>query len=287
MFCSLKRKIMLLILSGLIMAILSFALYISFPTIMDNAIKKRLVINEDSDSYKYWKDVPVPIYIHFYFFNITNPQEIWDLTSKPVLEEVGPYTFREAREKVNITWNNNGTVSYKQIKRWYYQPDRTNGSLYDVITTLNVPMVAAATKGKEMNEDLIYLALEEIFNHYNTTWFVEKTVEELLFKGYEDPLLKVAKAFMDLPYDKFGWFYARNDTDDGEIVAYTGENNIDAVDEIYSWNGMTEVPSFDPPCNMINGSAGDTWPPNQSYDSKITLFVPDICRYECKFLNQF
>lgn len=50
---------------------------------------------------------------------------------------------REEREKVNVTWNENGTVSYRQIKRWYYQPDKTIGSLKDPITTLNVPMVVS------------------------------------------------------------------------------------------------------------------------------------------------
>jgi len=53
-----------------------------------------MVLNENSESFKYWKEAPVPIYLEFYLFNVTNPDEVWDLTSKPDLEQLGPYTFR-------------------------------------------------------------------------------------------------------------------------------------------------------------------------------------------------
>ncbi|GFU56970.1 scavenger receptor class B member 1 [Nephila pilipes] len=278
MICTLKKKIAFMVYSGLLAAVIGLVLYLTFPGIMDRQIKKRIILKEGSQSYKYWKDVPVPIYIHFYFFNITNREEIWDLTNKPILEEMGPYTFRESREKVNITWNENGTVSYKQIRSWYFQPDKTHGSLDDIVTTLNVPMVAAAMSGKQMNEDMVFFALEEIFSALNCSWFVQKRVRELLFEGYDDKLMTLAKTFMNLPYDKFGWFYKRNGTDDGEITSFTGAFDINTVDQIDSWNGQRTVSSFEPPCNMINGSAGDMWPPNRSREDKITLFVTDICR---------
>lgn len=58
-----------------------------------------------------------------------------------------------------------------------------------------------------MNDDYVYFALEEIFSQLNCSWFIQKPVRELLFEGYDDPLMKIAKTFMNLPYDKFGWFY--------------------------------------------------------------------------------
>lgn len=277
MLCSLKDKVVILIAIGLSIATAGLISYLTFPVILRNQIKQRLILKEGSQSYKYWKDVPVPIYLRFYFFNLTNPEDVYDL-KKPILEELGPYTFREERKKVNITWNENGTVSYRQIKRWYYQPDKSVGYLNDTITTLNVPMVAAATKGKEMNEDFVYFGMNIMFSRLGCNWIVRKTVDEFLFKGYNDTLLEFAKAFMDIPYDKFGWFYERNNTDDGEFVAFTGEENIDLLDEVYTWNNVESVSSYSPPCNMINGSAGDMWPPNLTDKDKPTIFVTDICR---------
>ena len=43
--------------------------------------------------------------------------------------------------------------------------------------------------------------------------FIEKKVRELLFEGYSDPLLDIAKFIPPdfpvkiPPYDRFGWFY--------------------------------------------------------------------------------
>jgi hypothetical protein len=37
-----------------------------------------------------------------------------------------------------MTWNANRTITYKQKKWWYFDQENSNGTLDDVITTLNV-----------------------------------------------------------------------------------------------------------------------------------------------------
>ena len=46
--------------------------------------------------------------------------------------------------KKNIVWHNNGTVSYTREKYWYFERNMSVGPLSDTITTVNVPLVAAA-----------------------------------------------------------------------------------------------------------------------------------------------
>ena len=52
--------------------------------------------------------------------------------------------IREIEKKINLTWHVNGTVSYRRQKFWYFEREMSVGPLTDSITTLNVPMVAAA-----------------------------------------------------------------------------------------------------------------------------------------------
>lgn len=54
------------------------------------------------------------------------------------------FFFRERREKVNITFHpENSTVSYSQKRTWFFDSSRSNGSLQDKVTALNVVAVVS------------------------------------------------------------------------------------------------------------------------------------------------
>jgi hypothetical protein len=52
-------------------------------------------------------------------------------------------------EKVDIVWNPNHTVTYRQVRRWYFDHENSNGSLNDNVTLLNVVPV--------VRQDVFYL----------------------------------------------------------------------------------------------------------------------------------
>lgn len=58
---------------------------------------------------------------------------------------------------------------------------------------------------------LIRRAVSVLLTEKESSVAIRKTVRELLFDGYEDQLLKLAKDLnitaLDIPFDKFGWFY--------------------------------------------------------------------------------
>ncbi|XP_022240630.1 protein croquemort-like [Limulus polyphemus] len=274
---------------GASMAVMSIVMYFVFPVVMKSEIEKRMKIKEGSESYGYWKEPPIPIYIRFYFFNLVNPEGVWSLTEKPNFKEMGPYTFREHRVKVNLTWNDNGTVSYRQIKSWHFQPDLTNGSLDDVVTTLNVPAVAASNIYRYAPEIFYRYAIDQMLNLTHSSWFVGKPVRQLLFEGYNDSLIDESRSLSPLPHEKFGWFYGKNNSDDNFYNIFTGENGINKLGQIDKWNGseyrdirpviFIVVRVWESTCNKINGTTGDMWPPfRSSSDHDLTMFVTDICR---------
>lgn len=49
---------------------------------------------------------------------------------------------------------------------------------------------------------------------YDQKVFITKTASELLFEGYQDDMIDIAREMpsivseeIDVPYDRFGWFY--------------------------------------------------------------------------------
>lgn len=46
--------------------------------------------------------------------------------------------YREFRQKVNITFNNNDTVSYMETRSLHFQPDKSEGSESDYIVLPNI-----------------------------------------------------------------------------------------------------------------------------------------------------
>ncbi|XP_072939019.1 protein croquemort-like isoform X2 [Epargyreus clarus] len=89
-------------------------------------------------SFGIWQEIPIPMYFECFLYNITNVDDI--LAGKKVklrVQQMGPYVFREKQEKVNIVWNENSTLTYQTRRFWYFEPERSNGSLSDMVTNIN------------------------------------------------------------------------------------------------------------------------------------------------------
>ena len=117
------------------------------------------MIAEGTAAYNAWVETPIPVYTKFYFFDMVSPSDLFHRHEKPVLEEKGPYTFRyrdnictktsikidiKVEKKANLTWHENGTISYRRIKFWYFERELSVGPLTDMVTTINVPVVGSA-----------------------------------------------------------------------------------------------------------------------------------------------
>lgn len=138
---------------------------------------------------------------------------------------------------------------------------------------------------------------------YDQDVFVAKTAGELLFDGYEDNMVLMGKQLFDaseVPFDRVGWFYTvgddlqilkstsstvvfllqRNNSADliGHYNVHTGVDDIMKIGSMAEWNYKPRTNFFADQCGMLNGSAGEFYPPNLSKDVPIQLFTPDMCR---------
>ncbi|XP_057674798.1 lysosome membrane protein 2-like [Corythoichthys intestinalis] len=249
----------------------------AFRHLMHNRLKKEIVLVEGSRVFESWKRPPPPVYMEYFFFNVTNVDEILN-GGKPVVNQVGPYTYREYRYKDNVTMVDDGKmVSGYNTKSFVFLRDKSVGDpAFDNITTVNIPAWAVMNKvkGSFWKASMVSIWMNSIGSGLFTT----RTVDELLW-GYEDPLLvRIAPSNPEVE-TTFGLMYKKNGSNDGEFVFHTGEQNYLDYGRVETWKGQSQLTFWNSnQSNSINGSDGSAFHPLLKRDERIYIFTPDLCR---------
>ncbi|XP_078070377.1 lysosome membrane protein 2c [Mustelus asterias] len=263
----------------IILLVTSIALLVTnvFLSVVQNYVKKEIQLRNDTVTFETWKDPPPPIYMQFYFFNVTNPEEVLN-GGKPFLEEKGPYTYREYKLRENVTFlDDDEMVSALTSKTYVFVPELSKGDpATDLIRTVNVPVVTVMNMAKYSSSQI--LLAEALFVVKGVGLFTTRTVHELLW-GYKDPVLSAIHFFKRDIDDYFGLYYKMNGTDDGEYVFLTGQENYENFTRIVEWRGNNSLDWWTTDmCNMINGTDGTSFHPLVTKNDTLQFFSSDLCR---------
>lgn len=274
------KKLAIISLIGSVLTIIGLITGILWSTIYSSIIHTQLSLTPTSTSYKLWEVTPIPMYLKLYMFNLTNYEDFISINgSKPNFVEMGPYVFREVDYKVEQKWHENDTITYQRKRVWYFEKSLSVGSLQDNVTNIN-PITASVAYALRYQKPFIRDLVDRIMKAIDQKLIITKTVNELLFEGYDDPMLKIARKmnFTKIPFSKFAWFYGRNGsaTYDGTFNMLTGKSNLLNVGIVKEWNFNTRVNYYPGECGIVKGTNGDLWPPLPD-NKTISFFVPDIC----------
>jgi CD36 family len=110
---------------------------------------QELTLTPNSRAYDNWKAPSIPLSLDIYLFNWTNPEDFTNHSIKPSFEQLGPFRFTEKPDKVDITWNDNNTVTYRKKSLFHFDEAGSQGSLDDMVTTVN--MVALVSQSYSAN----------------------------------------------------------------------------------------------------------------------------------------
>lgn len=267
-----------LLVIGVTLVIIGITIFIQFEAIYEAILKNALNFSPDSKAFTVWRKNDPPLDVDFYLFNWTNTQDFKNTSIKPKFQQLGPFRYKEVKEKVNITWhNNNNTISYRHRKSLFYYPGEDETKLEQIINTINAVPLVVSHQYPEMNfftRRMISMTLSSVSNLFVTT-----TVRKMLFDGYEEGLLDLLHRipFMSVK-DKFGLYYGRNGTVgiDGVYSMYT--KNDEKFGNIMTWNYKNKTNFYEGDCNNVTGSAGEFYPLNRKMDF-IVLYSPELCRY--------
>ncbi|GFY55083.1 platelet glycoprotein 4 [Trichonephila inaurata madagascariensis] len=277
---------------GVISFTLGTGLFIFFDDIVRFFMKNELVLKEGKEFYDIWKELPIPIYQKIYIFNITNPEEYENEGAKPIVQELGPYVFRGHWMKTDMNWDEeDGTLTYKDIKDYTFVPEMSSGDQEEMVYTLNGPLLAVINYVEDYAPFLFRSFVAElmngIFESYNETLLIHRTVRELVYEGYHEPMVadlsKVVEGFLTIPTklvnNTFGILHERKHIGDGVFTIKSGINGIDDYASIQLWNNQSVVDWWNgDECNEIRGTDGVQYAPGVTPNHTLSLFNPNLCR---------
>ncbi|XP_007489698.2 scavenger receptor class B member 1 isoform X3 [Monodelphis domestica] len=236
-------------------------------------------INPSSLSFEMWKEIPIPFYLSVHLFNVLNPDEVLK-GEKPRVEERGPYVYREYRQKQNITFHDNDTVSFLEYRTFEFQPHMSHGSETDYIVMPNV-LVLGSSVMMEHKPMSMKLLMSLSFSMFGQRAFLNRTVGEIMW-GYSDPLIDLLNKYFPglMPFkDKFGLFAQLNNSNSGLFNVFTGVKDFSKIHLVDRWNGKTKLNFWNSDqCNMINGTSGQMWAPFMTPDYNLQFYSPEACR---------
>ncbi|KAG1962712.1 lysosome membrane protein 2 isoform X2 [Pimephales promelas] len=266
---------------GALLLVSGIALFVSgvFQTFIHNKLKREITLTEGSKVFATWKNPPPPVFMQFFFFNVTNPDAFLTGEAKPRLTEMGPYTYREYRPKHNVSFVENGTkVAAYTPKYFVFVREKSVGDpSVDMVTTVNIPAVAVMNRIKGMGF-WVSSGISIYMGSIGTTMFMTHTVDELLW-GFKDPLLTRLRTIKPDTDENFGLMLNKNGSDDGEFVYHTGEQNYLDFGRIYTWKGQKMLSFWKTnQSNMINGSDGSSFHTFLTKEERLNVFTPDLCR---------
>ncbi|CAF4665924.1 unnamed protein product [Rotaria sp. Silwood1] len=244
-------------------------------------INKQLPLSTDSDQLDSWISSPVPIYVQFWLWECVNVDEVVQQGLKPMFIQHGPFTYLKRRVKIDVHFNLNHTVSYHQPVSYTFQRNMSSNDEELPIKMMNTSIISLLALSHNLS-NITHELINLIAKVFNESLFVTHTAREWIW-GYEDPLLKAAKRLpivgQFVPDDHFGYFYRQNNTDNGIFTVFTGEDDINRLNYIDKWNGISVLPYWHTPsCNQINGTDGNWFPPLTSVNKRLYLYSTEICR---------
>ncbi|KAI5738389.1 hypothetical protein M8J77_006352 [Diaphorina citri] len=273
-------SMLLIVSSVLTFSALSFFLW--FTDLYHSQLLKLLVIKNGSYLYDSWVKPPVSPLVCAYAFNYTNVDPfLKGYTDKLIVQENGPYCYKESTQKAQIQFHHNGTVSYRDNRTHRFVPELSKGRPDDVLIIPNVPYFIAVA----LSRNIHFVGRLSILTMLSNMEPFTKVKAHDSFFGYDNALVTIGNTIARLTnkpvtYDKFGMLLSRTGLSKDLLTVWTGEEEPELAGQVASVNGVRELNTWlSPECNVISGSDGSRFPPTKvGAKAPVSIFSRDSCR---------
>ncbi|XP_053965743.1 lysosome membrane protein 2 [Anastrepha ludens] len=249
-----------------------------FTEYYNNTMLSQIVLKNDSEIARNWMD-PNPKYdtlLKVHIFNYTNIDKyLAGIDDKIKVEDIGPLTYKEHTTKVNVSFNQNHTVTFRDHRSYEFLAEKSSCGEFEKFVLPNVPLISASTKLENMNMFKKIFAVK-LINGINENAFKLLSAHEFLW-GYRDRIVS-----MDIGTGSthFGLLMNRNGTSVDSLQINTGEDDIRKFSIITQFNGKPLLDFWsDDECNRIDGSDASMFPPHILDNREdLQVFLQVLCR---------
>jgi len=252
---------------------------------------------DGADIFRYWQNNTVegaPVtWFKIYMMNVTNPAEVLN-GSTPHVVEVGPYVYREYKQRFNVTFGSDiDNRKTMRTKSWSYYvfDEEASGEVResDMITTLNMPTQALyyGALGDQLSEYGVWNAYKDV--PMIQRLFTTRNVSELMW-GYVDPQMaalhplsptKIPERFPGVLGNKSYEEFVKDGKYD---IIFTGEDYPELTRYYSEYDHMSyvtcngELNWGTPRANHVTGSDGLQFKPNLQKGATVYVYVDQMFR---------
>ncbi|XP_050425880.1 scavenger receptor class B member 1-like isoform X2 [Adelges cooleyi] len=272
---------------GFSLIVISYAMYFFDPVEIIKTAKLTFV--EGSYIYRVWQKPPVKVFINVHMFNITNHERFLAGQDEKIrVEEVGPYVYWEELEHTNVTFNDNGTITY--IPRRTLHFDRSlsvSDPKTDRIFVANLPLLGFSTVLRN-GPKVVNMMFDSLVHMIDSQPILELTANDFLW-GYDDQLVKLANQVLPnwIDFPRFGLLDRMlNEGTNVVTMVLPSEKHTQRSYSIDNFNGSPILPQWvdknhpDEPnkCTLEEAMEGVVFPRHLTPDMHFPMYRKAFCR---------
>ncbi|XP_045469204.1 scavenger receptor class B member 1-like [Harmonia axyridis] len=273
--CNPKSKIII----GTLLTIWGVSTLIWTP--FDISLKERLRMRPGLPAFDWWQSPPDEVLLKVYIFNITNVDRFLSgEDAKLNLQEIGPIVYREKLLHTNVTFNDNGTLTYVATRKAIYLPEENNIDLNQTITVANLPVLGMASYfwDSPFFEKFGFNMLVSSSNANVTT---QMTIYNYLW-NYTEPIVEMGKNIAPklVPVNNLGVLARIYENFSDTVTVYVGtENGNEKFFLIDKYDGSEYLPSHGDKCEdkVVNSTEGVAYPQYLTKNSIIRYWRKTLC----------
>ncbi|XP_014207887.1 scavenger receptor class B member 1 [Copidosoma floridanum] len=290
------RRCILLFLIGITCSIVALLIHVVDPVKM--IVQHKLKMSPTSLTFSIWQKPPIAVYVYVYIFNVTNTDAFLSGEEKLKIEEIGPFVYQEILENQNVTWHDNGTLTYIPKRSVEFKPEMSIGIPEEIYVSVpNIVMLGVSSALHDAGF-LVNYPFIQLSNFLDAMPILNITVQDYLW-GYDDPMVYLAGSVVPkyITFRKFGLLDRMYD-EGTNVINMNVKGNEDMLEErgrylsIESYNGNPGLSIWgyvkeegnqtrpeNTKCNRIQGATeGTVFPTMMDRRAVFRVFRKAFCR---------